>query len=90
MSVQSSMLLITLLPCSMLDFLNTHFAAFTAVIKSFFFSFWLFATRTKRRKWTATIAARAVTVVVVAVVVVAVEGILGFDSMKATEDEEGD
>ena len=84
------MLLITLLPCSMLDFLHTHFAAFTAVIKSFFFSFWLFATRTKRRKRTTTIGARAVNVVVVVVVVVAVGGILGFDSKKAIDDEEGD
>lgn len=69
----------------MLGFLNTHFAAFTAVIESFFFSFWLFAIGTKRRKRTTTTAARVVTAVVVAV-----GGILGFDTMKATGGEEGD
>ena len=71
----------------MLDFLNTHFAAFRAVIESFFFSFWLFAIGTKRRKrttTTTTITARAVAIDV------AVGGILGFDTRKAIDGEEGD
>ena len=72
----------------MLDFLNTHFEAFTAVIESFFFSFWLFAIGTKRRKrtttTTTTITARAVAIDVV------VGGILGFDTRKAIDGEEGD